>query len=134
MSSGCGWPWMQKLVKSWGSTLGIAVARSAKGLWASLPAVYRQCAVIYTDRLSAYLKALPSKRQRAVDKDSGYTSYIERFNNTLRQRVSRLVRKTLSFSRKLENHIAAIWNFVHHYNEQLRIKQEHRASFSPSFP
>ncbi len=35
---------------------------------------------------------------------------------TLRQRVSRLVRKTLSFSKKLENHIGAIWNFIHHYN------------------
>jgi len=30
---------------------------------------------------------------------SGLTSYIERFNNTLRQRCSRLVRKTLSFSK-----------------------------------
>ncbi|MDG3493711.1 MULTISPECIES: IS1 family transposase, partial [Pseudanabaena] len=44
---------------------------------------------------------------------------IERFNCTLRQRVSRLVRKTLSFSKKLENHIGAIWNFIHHYNTSL---------------
>ena len=29
----------------------------------------------------------------------------ERFNNTLRQRVSRLVRETLSFSKKLANHV-----------------------------
>nr|RNJ65749.1 MAG: hypothetical protein EDM05_29260 [Leptolyngbya sp. IPPAS B-1204] len=45
---------------------------------------------------------------------------------TLRQRVSRLVRKTLSFSNKLENHIGAIyigaiWYFVHHYNVSLPI-------------
>ncbi|WP_448598187.1 IS1 family transposase, partial [Thermoleptolyngbya sp.] len=46
-------------------------------------------------------------------KDSGLTSYLERFNNMLRQRVSRLVRKTLSFSKKLENHVGAIWNFIH---------------------
>jgi IS1 family transposase len=39
-----------------------------------------------------------------VGKESGLTSYIERLNNTLRQRISRLVRKTLSFSKKLENH------------------------------
>ncbi|NJL91790.1 MAG: IS1 family transposase, partial [Coleofasciculaceae cyanobacterium SM2_1_6] len=32
----------------------------------------------------------------------------------------RLVRKTLSFSKKLENHIGAVWNFVHHYNALLR--------------
>ncbi|MEH1876828.1 IS1 family transposase [Nostoc sp.] len=37
-------------------------------------------------------------------------------NNTMRQRISRLVRKTLSFSKKLDNHIGAIWYFIHHYN------------------
>ncbi|NES74671.1 MAG: hypothetical protein F6K08_35600 [Okeania sp. SIO1H6] len=42
---------------------------------------------------------LPSKRHQAVGKKTGKTSDIERFNNTLRQRVSRLVRKTLSFSK-----------------------------------
>ncbi len=31
-------------------------------------------------------------------------------------RVSRLVRETLSFSKKLENHIGAIWYFIHHYS------------------
>lgn len=40
----------------------------------------------------------------------------ERFNNTLRQRVSRLVRDTLAFSKKLANHIGAIRYFICHYN------------------
>lgn len=48
--------------------------------------------------------------------------YIERFNNALRQRVSRLVRKTLSFSKKLENHVGTIWYFIHHYNKLVRAK------------
>jgi IS1 family transposase len=52
--------------------------------------------------------------------ESGKTSYIERFNNTLRQRVGRLVRKTLSFSKVLDNHIGAIWYFIHHYNASLK--------------
>jgi insertion element IS1 protein InsB len=34
--------------------------------------------------------------------------------------VSRLVRKTLSFSKKLENHVGAIWNFIHEYNRLIR--------------
>ncbi len=55
-----------------------------------------------------------------MGKETGKTSYIERFNNTLRQRVGRLVGKTLSFSKKLENHIGAVWYFVHHYNALLR--------------
>jgi insertion element IS1 protein InsB len=89
-------------------------------LWESMPGVYRQCAVIYTDEWEAYTKVLPSNRHVAVGKESGLTSYIERFNNTLRQRVSRLVRKTLSFSKSLENHVGVIWNFIHHYNELIR--------------
>ena len=38
-----------------------------------------------------------------------------------RQRVSRLVRSTLSFSKKLENFVGAIWTFVHHYNASLQL-------------
>ena len=41
---------------------------------------------------------------------------VERFNNTLRQRVSRLVRDTPAFSEKLANHIGAIKYFICHYN------------------
>ena len=40
-------------------------------------------------------------------------------NLTMRQRVSRLVRLSLSFSKKLENHIGAIWYFIHYYNRSL---------------
>ena len=102
-----------------GCYIGDRSGESAQKLWQSLPAVYRQCAIIYTDFYLSYLVALPSKRHRAVGKETGKTNYIERFNCTLRQRVSRLVRKTLSFSKKLENHIGAIWNFIHHYNASL---------------
>ena len=44
------------------------------------------------------------------------TNHIERFNNTLRQRVYRLVRSALSFSKTLANHIGAIKYFICHYN------------------
>lgn len=104
-----------------GVHIGDRSAASAQALWDSIPPVYRQCAVIYTDHWSAYDSVLPSKRHQSVDKDSGLTSYIERFNCTIRQRVSRLVRKSLGFSKKLENHIAAIWRFVHHYNANLQL-------------
>mgnify|MGYP001826197274 CR=1 FL=1 len=93
----------------------------ARGLWNSLPGVYRQCAFAYTDFWAAYGKVFPTSRHKAVGKETGLTSYIERFNNTLRQRVSRLVRKTLSFSKKVENHIGAIWYFIHHYNSSLLV-------------
>ncbi|WP_255346659.1 IS1 family transposase, partial [Candidatus Protochlamydia sp. R18] len=47
-----------------------------------------------------------------VSKQSGQTSYIERFNCTRRQRCARLVRKTLSFSKKLTNYIGLIKYFI----------------------
>jgi IS1 family transposase len=91
--------------------------------------VYRQCAQVCTDYWEAYVTVIPSKRHVAVGKDSGLTSYIERLNNTLRQRISRLVRKTLSFSKKLENHIGAIWMFIHEYNRLVRKKMEEKGEF-----
>jgi insertion element IS1 protein InsB len=105
-----------------GVAVGARTKETARKLWASLPPVYRQCAVAYTDFWEAYAAILPSKRHRAVGKDSGHTNHIERFNNTLRQRCSRFVRKTLSFSKKLVNHIGALWYFIHHYNAEQRAK------------
>ena len=114
------WVWLALDVDS-RAIVGVHVGHrdesGAQHLWASLPSGYRQCAVCYTDFWAAYALVIPSERHRAVGKESGQTSYIERFNCTLRQRVGRLVRKTLSFSKKLENHIGAIWYFIHHYND-----------------
>jgi IS1 family transposase len=70
----------------------------------------------------AYGIVFPQKRQRAVGKNTGQTNYIERFNNTIRQRISRLARKTLSFTKKFSDHMGAIWYFIHSYNANLSIK------------
>lgn len=102
-----------------GVAIGDRSCQTAKELWNSLPGVYRQCAVSYSDFWEAYSQVFPSTRHNAVGKKSGQTNHIERFNCTLRLCHSRLVRKTLSFSKKLENHIGAIWNFIHHYNATL---------------
>ena len=56
---------------------------------------------------------------KSVGKGTGLTNRIERFNCTMRQRISRLVRQTLSFSKKLSNHIGAIFYFIHHYNANI---------------
>lgn len=48
----------------------------ARGLWASLPHVYRQCAVAYTDFWEAYEQVIPSKRHQAVGKETGQTNRI----------------------------------------------------------
>jgi insertion element IS1 protein InsB len=62
------------------------------------------------------LPSIYATKPRAISKLARQTNHIERFNNTLRQRVSRLVREALSFSKKLANHIGAIKLFICHYN------------------
>ena len=118
------WIWLAKdrdTKEITGCHIGSRDKDGAKGLWDSLPGVYRQCAVCYTDFWSAYDEVFPSKRHVSAGKDSGQTSHIERQNCTFRQRISRLVRKTLSFSKKIENHIGAIWLFIYHYNACLDV-------------
>jgi insertion element IS1 protein InsB len=90
--------------------------QSAKRLWAKMPHAYRQHATFYTDQYVVYEGVIPTAQHRAISKLARKTNHIERFNNTLRQRVSRLVRETLSFSKKLANHIGAIKLFICHYN------------------
>jgi insertion element IS1 protein InsB len=90
--------------------------RSAKRLWAKIPQAYRQQATFYTDQYVVYKGVIPAAQHQAISKLARKTNHIERFNNTLRQRVSRLVREALSFSKKLANHIGAIKLFICHYN------------------
>lgn len=119
------WIWLaidRKTREIVGVYVGSRGQEAALKLWQSLPSVYRKCAVCYTDFWQAYGCVLPQTRHQAVGKESGQTNHIERFNCTLRQRVARLVRKTLSFSKKLENHIGAIWLFIHHYNLDIQDK------------
>jgi insertion element IS1 protein InsB len=89
---------------------------SAKELWANIPPGYREQATFHTDQYEAYTGVIPAEQHKAITKQARKTNHIERFNNTLRQRVSRLVRETLSFSKKLANHIGAIKYFICHYN------------------
>ena len=78
--------------------------------------MYRTQAMFYTDQYEAYKGVVPAEQHQAITKKARTTNYIERFNNTLRQRVSRLVRDTLAFSKKLANHIGTIKYFICHYN------------------
>jgi IS1 family transposase len=92
---------------------------SARALWRRLPVAYRERVTFYSDDWKAYKGVIPAERHLVCGKESGQTSGVERFNCTLRQRVSRLVRKSLSFSKKLENHIGAIKYFICHYNREV---------------
>ena len=113
------WVWIAMDIKTRQSIafhVGDRSHTSAEHLWAKSPHAYRQHATFYTDHYVVYEKVIPAAQHRAIHKLARKTNHIERFNNTLRQRVSRLVREALSFSKKLANHIGAIKLFICHYN------------------
>src|SRR5262245_21037803 len=80
----------------------------AQQWWAHLPAVYREQATFYTDQYAVYTGIIPAAHHQAITKHARKTNPIEPFNNTMRQGVSRLVRDTLAFSKKLTNRIALL--------------------------
>jgi insertion element IS1 protein InsB len=113
------WIWIAMDVQTWqviAFHVGDRSRDSAKELWAKIPLVYQEEAIFHTDQYDAYTGVIPAERHKAITKQARKTNHIERFNNTLRQRLSRLVRDTLSFSKKLANHVGAIKFFVCHYN------------------
>ncbi len=95
--------------------IGDRSERSCRKLWERVPEAYRR-GLCYSDFWEAYTEVIPAERHEAVGKDSGQTAHVERFNNTLRQRLGRFVRRTLSFSKSDEMHEVCLKLFPHRYN------------------
>jgi insertion element IS1 protein InsB len=113
------WIWLAMDVKSrqiMAFHVGDRSRKSARQLWSKIPKAYRRYATFHTDQYVVYKGMIPAAQYQAITKRARKTNHIEQFNNTLRQRVSRLVRSALSFSKKLDNHIGAIKMFICHYN------------------
>jgi IS1 family transposase len=81
-----------------------------------MPDASRQHATGDTDPYVIYARVIPTAQPRAIGTLARKTPHIERFNHTLRQRVSRVVREALSCSTKLANPIGAIKVFIGHDN------------------
>jgi len=86
--------------------------KAAKQFWTKIPSVLKSCH-FETDDWEAYQSIIPNA-QHKVGKD--LTFYIEGFNATIRARVSRLVRKSLSFSKVDKWHNLAIGWFFWQFN------------------
>jgi IS1 family transposase len=93
---------------------------TAQCLWDALPDEYRDGAIVCTDFWPAYLAAVPAERHAAGGKGAGITCHVERFWCTVRQRCGRFVRKTLSYSKCIWNHVGALWDFIRYYNASLQ--------------
>jgi insertion element IS1 protein InsB len=95
--------------------IGDRSERTCRLLWKRIPKSYRK-GLFYSDFWESYQKVFPEDRHQAVGKESGQTSHVERWNCTLRQRLGRFVRKTLSFSKSEEMHEICLVLFLHYYN------------------
>ncbi|BDI33497.1 IS1 transposase [Capsulimonas corticalis] len=80
-----------------------------------IPEAYKT-SLMFTDFWDAYQTVLPDEQHVITDKGDGETNHIERFNNVLRQRLARFVRRTLSFSKIDTMHDNCLRLFLHEYN------------------
>ena len=129
-SAGFGWSSAAALVK-WSPTaladlegaIGSRDEATCRTLWERVPPAYKG-GLLFTDFWAAYAEVLPQEQHRATGKGAGQTCHIERFNNVLRQRLGRLVRRTLSFSKIDAMHDACLRIFLHEYNQPNKRKVE----------
>jgi len=99
--------------------IGDRTTESCKKFEEKIPERYKET-FKFSDLWDSYNEVFP-ENHKSVEKGSGETCHIERLNNTIRQRLGRYTRKTLSFSKSdfwldLVTHI-----FIIHYNLSLRI-------------
>ena len=88
---------------------------TCKELWENIPSNYQHC-FTYSDFWESYANVIQTGKHQSVGKESGQTAHVERWNNTLRQRISRYVRKTLSFSKADYMHYRVTKLFILNYN------------------
>ena len=98
-----------------GCAVGDRSEQTCRKLWASIPTAF-QANHCYSDFWEAYAKVIPSGQHTAVGKETGQTAHVERWINTLRQRLTRFTRKTLAFSKTLQMHRICLRRFIHRYN------------------
>ncbi len=97
--------------------VGDRSADSARALRERIPADYRGRAT-RSDWWLAYDEVFPRRTHRCTGEGVGVgeTCHVERWNCTLRQRLGRFVRKTLSFSKCDRMHETALHLFIYHHN------------------
>jgi IS1 family transposase len=100
--------------------VGDRSAATCRKLWEHIPADYRR-AHCYSDFWEAYSVVIRAEQHTATGKESGLTAHVERWNNTLRQRLGRFVRKSLSFSKSEAMHELCLRLFPHGYNNSLAL-------------
>jgi hypothetical protein len=74
-----------------------------------------------TDFREAYRSVVPAEQHTAAGQETGVTAQVERGHNTLRQRLGRFVRQSLSCSRSEAMHELCVRLFLHVYHRSLAL-------------
>jgi IS1 family transposase len=112
------WVWLalcrrtRQVVACW---VGDRSETSALQLWRQLPNDYVHCPS-FSDQWEAYRYVFEVGRHHMLGKADGQTAHVERWFNTLRQRLARFTRKTLAFSKRDDVHLGLLHLFLNHYN------------------
>jgi insertion element IS1 protein InsB len=112
------WVWIALCIKTKqvvAYAVGDRTEETCRKLCDAIPEEYRS-GHCFSDFWRAYQLVIPKEKHSAVGKETGKTAHIERFNNTLRQRLGRFVRKTLSFSKSTFMHDICLHLFFYRYN------------------
>jgi insertion element IS1 protein InsB len=80
-------------------------------LWTAIADEYKHCHT-FSDFWIASRQVFPAETPRGVGKESGETAHMQRWKKTLRQRVGRYVRQTLSFSKSDLHHSLFTRSFI----------------------
>ena len=93
--------------------IGDRSENSCRELWKRVPEKYKVCKT-FSDFWEPYDKVF--ENNTSTGKEEGETCHVERWNNTLRQRLGRFVRKSLSFSKSDLFHSITLALFMITYN------------------
>ncbi len=112
------WVWLalcrrtRQVVAYW---VGDRSQTSGLQLWRQIPTDYVRCRSV-SDGYRAYRAMFDQERHQMTNKPTGETSHVERWFNTLRQRLARFTRKTLAFSKIDAFHEGLLRLFIYQYN------------------
>lgn len=101
--------------------IGSRLKYDCRVFWDKVPKDYKG-SLTFSDYWSTYDEVIKSKKHISVGKHTGLTNHVERWNNTLRQRLGRFTRKTLSFSKSEYYLEANLRMFIHNYNNDKALR------------
>ncbi len=96
--------------------IGDRSEKTFRRLIRKIPIEYLKCQS-FSDHWKSYAILKAKGNHQQVGKESGQTNHIERYWATLRARIARYVRKSLSFSRNLRYHHLVTKLFIVDYNQ-----------------